>query len=76
MKTTIEIDEDIFRTATERAEAMGRTTEEVISDMVRYALALDTINRLPKRNGFPQLELDPNIVVTPELIDQILDEDD
>jgi hypothetical protein len=37
-------------------------------------MELDRIERLPKRNGFPQLEFDPTISVTPELIDQILNE--
>jgi hypothetical protein len=74
MQTTIDIDEDILQAATERARATGQTPGEIISGLARFAMELDRVDRLPKRNGFPQLEFDPTISVTPKLIDRILDE--
>ena len=76
MQTTIDIDEDILQAAAERARATGHTTGEVISGLARFAIEIERVDRLPKRNGFPQLEFDPTVAVTPELIDQILDESD
>lgn len=74
MQTTLDIDEDILQAATERSRNTGQTPGEIISGLARFAMELDRIQKLPKRNGFPQLEFDPTIAVTPELIDQILDE--
>jgi hypothetical protein len=74
MQTTIDIDEDVLKAAAERAQATGQTPGAIISGLARFAMELDRVERLPKRNGFPQLEFDPTIAVTPELIDQILNE--
>ena len=74
MQTTIDIDEDILQAATERSRITGQTPGEIISGLARFAMELDRVERLPKRNGFPLLEFDPAISVTPELIDQILNE--
>jgi hypothetical protein len=76
MQTTIDIDEDILQAARDRADATGRTTGEVISELARFALISQRIDRLPTLHGFPQLDFDPTIVVTPALVDQILDEED
>lgn len=76
MQTTIDIDEDILQAARDRAEATGRTPGEVISELARMALATQRYEQLPRRNGFPQLDLDPSIVITPELIEDILNDDD
>jgi hypothetical protein len=74
MQTTIDIDEDILQAAAERSRVTGQTPGEIISGLARFAMELDRVEKLPKRNGFPQLEFDPTISVTPELIDQILNE--
>ena len=76
MQTTIDIDEDILQAARDRAEATGRTTGEVISELARFALVSQRIDRLPTLHGFPQIDFDPTIVVTPEVVDQILHEGD
>jgi len=76
MQTTIDIDEDILQAARNRADVTGRTTGEVISELARFALVSQGIERLPTLHGFPQIDFDPTIVVTPELVDQILDEGD
>ena len=76
MRATLDIDEDVLKAADERAQSTGRTPGAVISDLARFATELESINRLPKQNGFPQLQFDPSVVVTPELIDDILYESD
>ena len=76
MQTTLDIDNDILQAARDQANATGRTIGEVISELARFALAAQRVDRLPRQNGFPQLDFDPTIVVTPELVDQILNEAD
>lgn len=76
MRATLDIDEDVLKAADERAQSTGRTPGAVISELARFAMELESINRLPKQNGFPQLQFDPSVVVTPELIDDILYESD
>ncbi len=67
-------DEDVLLKVRERADATGRCPGKILSDMTRRAFALEFIEGLPRKNGFPQLPFDPSIVVTPELIDELLDE--
>lgn len=69
MRATLDIDEDVLRTAEERALATNRFPGQILSDMARRAFELDTVEHLPGKNGFPQLPFDPRIVVTTELVD-------
>lgn len=73
MQTTIDIDEDILQAARERADATGRTTGEVISELARFALDTQHIDRLPALHGFPRLDFDPKVVITADTINELLD---
>jgi hypothetical protein len=74
MRTALDIDEDVLLKVRERASATGRSPGQIISEMTRWAFAREFVEGLPKKNGFPQLPFDPSIVVTPELVDELLDE--
>lgn len=73
MRTTLDIDEDVLLKVQERAGATGRSPGKIISELTRRAFALEFIEGLPKKNGFPQLPFDPSIKITAETIDAILD---
>ncbi len=73
MQTTIDIDEDILQAARERADATGRTTGEVISELARFALVSGRVDRLPRQDRDPQLDFDPEVVIAGDTIDELLD---
>ena len=75
MRTTLEIDDDVLAAARERAAAQQTTIGKVISDLVRQALMrrID-VSRLPIRDGFPVLPKS-GCVVTPELIEQLAEDE-
>lgn len=51
MRTTLDIDEDVLQAAKELAGAQGRTAGEVVSELLRKALARPSAGR--SRNGVP-----------------------
>jgi len=53
MRTTLDLDEDVLQAAKELAAARGRTTGQVVSELVRKALAPTRQGRV--RNGVPLL---------------------
>jgi len=78
MRTTLDIANDVLNAAKERARREKRTTGEVISELVRYALtapperpvarapkAVYGLRPFPKRGG----------IVTNELIDKLREDD-
>jgi hypothetical protein len=73
MRTTLDLDEDILRAARDRADATGRTTGEVISEMARRGFDLAPVERMSARDGILDLRLDPSIEITPDTIDELLD---
>jgi hypothetical protein len=77
MRTTIDIDDDVLEIAKHRAKAERKTAGQVISELVRQALAeprerLD-FSKVEIRNGIPVLPSRGG-VVTKELIDQLIEE--
>jgi hypothetical protein len=54
MRTTVNLDDDILRSAKELAALSGRTLGEVLSDMTRAALCAGQ-EESPHRNGVPVL---------------------
>ena len=73
MRTTLSIDDDLLQAAKHMAEAQRKTLGEVVSDLVRKALA--PVDAAPVyRNGILQLPHRDGVVVTPELVKR-LDED-
>jgi hypothetical protein len=55
MRTTVNLDDDVLGVAKEMAALSGRTLGEVLSDLVRQALARGS-DEAPMRNGVPLLE--------------------
>jgi dihydroxyacetone kinase len=77
MRTTLEIDDDVLEIAKHRAKAERKTAGQVISELVRQALAeprkrLD-FSKVEIRNGIPVLPSRGG-VVTKELVDQLIEE--
>jgi hypothetical protein len=79
MRTTLDIDEDVLQAAKERARAEGKTTGQVVSELIRQALTqprggsgtgevriVDGIPVIPARGA----------VVTKELVDRLIEEED
>ena len=74
MRTTLAIDDDVLLAAKHIAEAQRRPVGQVISDLIREALAPANQAEPTYRNGILQLPVKPGAVVTPELIKQWDDE--
>ncbi len=75
MRTTIDIAPDVLLAARDLASRGKKTLGEVISDLARKALvAPANLNQAGKRNGFPQLPATGQ-VVSPELIQSLLDDE-
>jgi len=53
MRTTLDLDEDVLQAAKELAAVRGRTTGQVVSELLRRALA--PARRGRERNGVPLL---------------------
>ena len=75
MRTTLDIDDDILAAAKELAAARNSTAGQVISELARQALTQAPNDEAPEmRNGIPLLPR-RGAVVTPELIEKLLNED-
>ncbi len=75
MRTTLDIDDDVLAAAKELAAGQKTTAGKVISDLARKALTRPTARTGPEyRNG---LRLMPAAdgVVTPEMIEQLREDD-
>ena len=73
MRTTLTIDDDVLSAAKHIAKAQDRAIGEVISDLVRKALA--PAGEAPVyRNGILQLPKREGVIVTPELVKQLDEE--
>jgi hypothetical protein len=74
MRTTIDIDDDVLCAAKELAAAQKTTVGRVISDLVRQELTRPPSEPAKYRGGFRLLPRTGK-VVTPELIEKLLEED-
>jgi hypothetical protein len=75
MRTTLDIDDDILAAAKELAAARNSTAGQVLSGLARQALTQAPSDEAPEvRNGVPLLP-HRSVVVTPELIEKLLNED-
>lgn len=73
MRTTVDLEEDVLRTAKELARQRGVSIGKVLSDLVRQALARESAGGM--RNGVPLFPVQPAAgVATPDLINQLRDE--
>jgi hypothetical protein len=79
MRTTLDIDDDILQAAKERARAEGKTTGQVVSELVRQALTGprggSRAGELKLVDGIPVIPA-RRAVVTKELIDRLIEEED
>jgi hypothetical protein len=74
MRTTLDIDEDVLQAAKALAVAQKRTAGKVLSDLARRALRPAGTQEV--RNGVPLLPARPGArVVTPDVIERLLDEE-
>lgn len=74
MRTTLDIDPDVMATAKELAAAHKETVGKVISNLARRGLQPAT-GGIVRRGGFPSLPKRTGVVVTPDLVDHLLDGD-
>lgn len=76
MRTTIDLDEELLRTAKSISELKGQTLSRVVSDLAWKGLRAET-EVFSSRNGFPILALRPGALpVTPQHVAEMLDLED
>lgn len=67
MRTTLQIDDDVYRAAKSLADGENKSLGEVISGLARKALAPDP--RIGERNGFPVFAVSPGATpITSEMV--------
>lgn len=67
MRTTLQLDEDVYRAAKSLAEREQKSMGEVISRLARRALAPDP--RISESNGFPVFTVSPGAApITNEMV--------
>jgi hypothetical protein len=74
MRTTLDIDDDVLAAAKELAAAQKTTAGQVISHLARTALTQPAEKKPKYRNGFRLLPRTGK-VITPELIEKLLEEE-
>ena len=73
MRTTLDLDDDVLAAAKALAGHRGMTASQVLSDLARKGLAAGR----PKarvRNGVPLLPTMPGRIVTPQMVEDALDQ--
>ncbi len=76
MRTTIDIDDEVFLTVKEIAHQRKTTAGSVVSSLLRESLQPKSF-RIEYVDGIPTLPLRPNApVVTVELVNRLLNEDE
>jgi len=76
MRTTIDLDEDILRTAKQIAQANKQSIGRVVSDLVRNGLRPEPAQR-SVRNGVSLLPSHPELPpITTEMVRDLLDRDE
>ena len=74
MRTTLDIDEDVLLAAKKLANLRKTTAGKVLSELARSALREDSSKACTVRNGFELLPAGGK-TVTPQLVDELLDDD-
>jgi hypothetical protein len=76
MRTTLDIDDDVLQVVKDVAAARKDTAGKVLSDLAREALTRPRSQReIIVKDGFPLLK-GTGAVVTPELVERLLDRAD
>lgn len=73
MRTTLAIDDDVLAAARHISASENKSIGEVISTLARQGLMRASRTSRASRNGIPLLP-QGNTPVTPELVNQLLDE--
>ena len=74
MRTTLQLDEDVYRAAKSLAQAEQKSLGEVVSSLARKALAPDP--RIRESSGFPVFSVSPGAApITNEMVRAALEED-
>ena len=74
MRTTLDIDTDVLAAARALATAHKETVGKVVSDLARRGLQ-PAAGGIEHRGGFPSLPKRTGVVITPDLVHQLLDGD-
>jgi hypothetical protein len=76
MRTTVDLDEDILRTAKELAREKEQSLGRVLSDLARRGLQ-PPVPKYKTRNGIPLLMPEPgDPPITSELVRELLERDE
>jgi len=73
MRTTLDLDDDVLTAVKALAAHRGRTAGQVLSEVARLGLAANR-PRQHVRNGVPLLPSQPGRIVTPQMVEDALDE--
>jgi len=77
VRTTIDLDDELLRTAKDIAAVRGETLSKVISELAWKGLRPEDRGHNGTRNGFPLLPVRPGALpVTPEHVAELLDRAD
>jgi hypothetical protein len=75
MRTTLDLDDDVLHAAKELAAVGGKTAGQVVSELVRKALAADRGGRARSRNGVPLIRRQPGApLMTAALVNELRDD--
>jgi hypothetical protein len=72
MRTTLDLDLDVLQAAKEIAQTRGLTAGQVVSELVRKAMAAPKAGRV--RNGVPLLRRTPGSPLTMASVNAVRDE--
>ena len=73
MRTTFDLDDDVLAAVKALAVHRGQTAGQVLSALARKGLAADR-PRGRVRNGVPLLPSEPGRIVTPQMVEGLLDQ--
>ena len=73
MRTTLDIDDEVLEAAKELARRERKTAGQVISELARKGLRVER-SAAPVRNGVPLLRSVAGRIVTPQMVDEVLDQ--
>jgi hypothetical protein len=72
MRTTLDLDDDVLEAAKALAAMHGRTAGQIVSELARKGLAPTVKQKV--RNGVPLLPAGSGRIVTPQMVEDALDE--
>lgn len=74
MRTTLDIDEDMLRTAKAHARHQRKPLGRVVSDALRQVFEKDVVH-FETRNGIPIIPKRSGVVITMEMVNAMRDEE-